>query len=102
MISVQFVALRCFLEVKALRESVASISPLSEMAWSDLTLACLFCNKTLLLVVVLCDESMHGMQKAMNTIRNIDKEAPFPFKSEQGASCVIFFNNFKFAPSLGF
>ncbi|CAK8698010.1 unnamed protein product [Clavelina lepadiformis] len=32
---------------------------------------------------VLADETMHGMDNAMNTIKSIDNVAPFPFKNEK-------------------
>ena len=34
--------------------------------------------------IVLCDKTMHGMKNALDTIRKIDKESPFPFKADQG------------------
>uniref|UniRef100_H2Z401 FMP27/BLTP2/Hobbit GFWDK motif-containing RBG unit domain-containing protein n=1 Tax=Ciona savignyi TaxID=51511 RepID=H2Z401_CIOSA len=34
-------------------------------------------------LTVLADESMHGMENAMTTIRTIDNVSPFPFKNDQ-------------------
>jgi len=32
---------------------------------------------------------MHGMKNALNTIQEIDKEAPFPFKADQGTAFLF-------------